>query len=921
MSELSKGTGIENYEVRHLLGKGGFACVYSGYDKVKKIEVAIKMIEQKKIKSGHLYNRVKQEVAIHFRLKHPSVLELYDVFQDSNYVYLILELCHNGQMQQYLDTHSKTLTEDEARAVMHQVIEGILYLHSHGIVHRDLSLANLLLTKDMHVKISDFGVSTTLEDPNQKHYTMCGTPNYMSPEIITRSAHGQETDVWSLGVMLYICLVGKRPFESGGVHSTLKRVVQGEYELPGTLSPEASDLIQKMLRKAENRISIQDILTHPFMRVKPAAAKITNKIADMSMDSGCGTISSTKHSTSSSSSNLYAPSRRNQPMPAFPLQQFETHKEENRSNMSIGSSSSGSRSLSYISQSSSLSDRHPPSPPVRERDSQSEEELRRSKAAMRNIKKHLSQPQNIHSAAHREVEAKSAATNQPHFHSLQSNDHQTAQRQYQTFDPRRYKDPDCSSNYNNSGLQPVQHSERVDQYRGSQQLQQMSQNISVDPQNMQTQDLACTVYNFVAKDETQKRLKNSQPVELFSSPEPASRKVKLTEKEMQHCLTTKKKTTLKSDKKRASPELYSLGPAFSTQGLTPLRQKSSVAVMNILESGNIVVEFTVKKGQVETVSDVIIISSDGMQVTRYKPEVAIPVGDHPTLIPEHCETFVYPHFPEKLVKKYMFAAKMVKILKDKLPKVTIYTSRAKCCLTESSSFSVEFYDGVRALSDGKSVQIIDSDGTSLTLTSAELNPRLSQETLEMLEYVQQCRDLCIKIDQAISSVQALVPGTDRLFPITIGSTSAPLRLKPAQGSGSDSNAHKQMTGDSATTCALTSMSQMSSPSNSDSSLARAELPGSDVRCQTFVPGVGWASQKANGDTSILFQDGTRLGLTATKVIYCTLSGSSSEYSRREDFPVEVRNKLVHVGEVVKIIQAKSQVTSTSARSSSSSSAK
>lgn len=119
-------------------------------------------------------NRVRQEVEIHSRLKHPSILELYTFFQDQNYVYLVLELCHNGELHRYLKQSMRPMNEAEAASIMRQVISGLLYLHSHQILHRDISLSNLLLTKDMQVKIGDFGLATQLKTPHEKHMTMCG---------------------------------------------------------------------------------------------------------------------------------------------------------------------------------------------------------------------------------------------------------------------------------------------------------------------------------------------------------------------------------------------------------------------------------------------------------------------------------------------------------------------------------------------------------------------------------------------------------------------------------------------------------------------------------------------------------------------------------------------------------------------------
>lgn len=103
------------------------------------------------MQAAGMVNRVKQEVAIHSRLKHPSILELYTFFEDANYVYLVLELCHNGELQQYLKKNNQVVSEKEASNIMRQVVEGVRYLHSHNILHRDMSLSNLLITRDMHI--------------------------------------------------------------------------------------------------------------------------------------------------------------------------------------------------------------------------------------------------------------------------------------------------------------------------------------------------------------------------------------------------------------------------------------------------------------------------------------------------------------------------------------------------------------------------------------------------------------------------------------------------------------------------------------------------------------------------------------------------------------------------------------------------
>lgn len=212
-------------------------------------------------------DRVLQEVTIHFRLKHPSILELYTFFEDSKYVYLVLELAQNGTLHQYFVDKRETLSEFEAANVLAQVVSGLQYLHSNNIMHRDMSMSNLLLTATMQVKIADFGLATQLDQHfESKHKTLCGTPNYISPEVASRSTHGLSTDVWGLGCLLYTLLVGHPPFDANGVKSTLTQVMLANFTVPDFISGDASDLLQRLLCKDPmNRIQLNEVITHPFM--------------------------------------------------------------------------------------------------------------------------------------------------------------------------------------------------------------------------------------------------------------------------------------------------------------------------------------------------------------------------------------------------------------------------------------------------------------------------------------------------------------------------------------------------------------------------------------------------------------------------------------------------------------------------------
>ncbi|XP_026758163.1 serine/threonine-protein kinase PLK4 [Galleria mellonella] len=290
------GERIEDYEILEHLGKGGFAHVYRARCRKSGLFVAIKMIDKALMASAGMIGRVRQEVTIHSRLKHPAILELYSFFEDAHYVYLVLELAHNGELAKHFKLGTRGLSEKAAADIFKQVVSGVLYLHSYNIIHRDLSLNNLLLTKDLNVKIADFGLATQLNGPDEKHVTMCGTPNYISPEVAAREMHGLPADVWGLGCMLYTLLVGSPPFHTQHVKTTLNKVINADYNIPSELSPHAQDLLLKLLCKDPTmRITLKEIMEHPFLNNNINISNATKH--DLSRDSGfLTTLHSTQHS-------------------------------------------------------------------------------------------------------------------------------------------------------------------------------------------------------------------------------------------------------------------------------------------------------------------------------------------------------------------------------------------------------------------------------------------------------------------------------------------------------------------------------------------------------------------------------------------------------------------------------------------------
>ena len=288
----------------------------------------MKMVDKAQMIASGMAERVKQEVEIHSRLKHPAILEVLSYFEDNSHVYLVLELAENGELAKYLKESGRVFGEGEAKTIFEQVVSGLLYLHGHGIMHRDLTLANLLLTRDMRVKIADFGLATRLTGlPNEKHVTMCGTPNYISPEVATRSSHGLEADVWGLGCLLYTMLVGKPPFDTAGVRSTLTKVVMADFSLPSSISTEAGDLLRKLLKKNPvERIKLREIPNHPWMKFVCSRSEERTHA-----DSGLGL---TMTNTAFSSASGARPGLR--PVLAYPV--LREHSQEMASDLLHGGS-------------------------------------------------------------------------------------------------------------------------------------------------------------------------------------------------------------------------------------------------------------------------------------------------------------------------------------------------------------------------------------------------------------------------------------------------------------------------------------------------------------------------------------------------------------------------------------------------------
>lgn len=253
-----------SYSKGKLLGKGGFARCYEMTDLSNNKMYAVKVIPQSRVSKPHQRDKITNEIELHKTLSHKHVVKFSHHFEDQENIYIFLELCSRKSLA-HIWKARHTLTEPEVRYYLRQIISGLKYLHSRGILHRDLKLGNFFVNENMELRLGDFGLAAKLETVEQRKKTICGTPNYLAPEVLNRQGHGTESDVWSLGCVMYTLMCGNPPFETLDLKETYKCIKEVRYHLPSTLSPAAQKLISGILQKnPSDRLTLDQILNHEF---------------------------------------------------------------------------------------------------------------------------------------------------------------------------------------------------------------------------------------------------------------------------------------------------------------------------------------------------------------------------------------------------------------------------------------------------------------------------------------------------------------------------------------------------------------------------------------------------------------------------------------------------------------------------------
>ena len=276
ISKLKLATGYTNlldiYNVKHKLGKGKFGLVKLGENKKTHQEVAIKIMNKKNMDTSDL-ELVRTEIEILKICQHPNIIRLYDVFENPDYIYIIMEYCKGGDLFGYLESRGFRIPEDRVSKIMHKMCAGVYYMHSYGIAHRDLKPENVLMTSlddDSDIRILDFGLSKIV-GPYEKCDEPYGTLTYCAPEIILDEPYSKAVDLWSLGIMTYLMLSGRLPFNSQDENEIARQVAYDDPDFSrnpvwGAISAEAKDFVKRLLIKDPfKRMNIKQALEHKFI--------------------------------------------------------------------------------------------------------------------------------------------------------------------------------------------------------------------------------------------------------------------------------------------------------------------------------------------------------------------------------------------------------------------------------------------------------------------------------------------------------------------------------------------------------------------------------------------------------------------------------------------------------------------------------
>jgi len=254
---------LNDFEIGKPLGRGKFGKVYLAREKKSKYIVALKVLTKSQLLKAGVEHQLRREIEIQCHLRNRNILRMYGYFYDNKRIYLILEYSTGGELYRKLTSKGRFNEKNSAKYIC-DMAQALSYCHAKHIIHRDIKPENLLIGSRGEIKIADFGWS--VHAPTSRRNTLCGTLDYLPPEMVEGREHDEMVDVWSLGVLMYEFLVGSPPFEAEGHSATYRRISRVDLKFPKGLSEDSKDLIRKLLQKdPRKRLSLDSVPNHPWV--------------------------------------------------------------------------------------------------------------------------------------------------------------------------------------------------------------------------------------------------------------------------------------------------------------------------------------------------------------------------------------------------------------------------------------------------------------------------------------------------------------------------------------------------------------------------------------------------------------------------------------------------------------------------------